>query len=133
MNQAKNLHSHPIREYLASRPEARESFPFGPDAAVFKVRGKMFGLFSIYKNGEPIVNLKCDPAQALALRDVFEEVFPAYHMNKTHWNSVFVSGSVPLPELHRMVDHSYALVVKKLPKKERLALLALYGEDIFNA
>jgi predicted DNA-binding protein (MmcQ/YjbR family) len=118
---------------MASKPESKESFPFGDDAAVFKVRGKMFGLYSIYRTGEPIMNLKCHPDQALALRDVFEEVFPAYHMNKKHWNSVILSGSVPQPELERMIDHSYALVVKGLPKKDRNALISLYGEGILLA
>ena len=126
------LPPHALRDYLASKPESEECFPFAPDTAVFKVRGKMFGLYSIHQT-RPMMNLKCEPEQALALRDVFDEVFPAYHMNKKHWNSVFLDGDVPLLELERMVDHSYALVVKSLTKRERTALLSLYGEEIVQA
>jgi len=116
------------RDYLLSRPEAVEDFPFGPDVAVFKVKGKMFALLST-RAGVGSVNLKCDPDEAQALRDIFTGVLPGYHMNKKHWNTVLLDGSVPDHEIERMMDRSYGLVVKGLRKVERAALELAYGTD----
>jgi predicted DNA-binding protein (MmcQ/YjbR family) len=110
-----------LKQYLLSKPEAVEDFPFGPDAAVYKVLGKMFALV-FQQQGEWRVNLKCDPREALELRHVFEAVLPGYHMNKAHWNTVRLDGSLPMGEFERMVDNSYALVVKGLKKAERRGL-----------
>lgn len=109
------------RSYLLSRPEAREDFPFGPDVAVMKIDSKMFATLA-QAEGVARMNLKCDPDQALMLRDIFPAVLPGYHMNKRHWNTVVLDGSVPPGEIERMIDHSYALVVKSLPKAPRQAL-----------
>lgn len=114
------------RSYLLSKPEAQEDFPFGPEVAVLKVRGKMFATLSQEK-GEGRMNLKCDPDQALALRDIFSAVIPGYHMNKKHWNTVLLDGSIPVGEIQRMIDHSYALVVQGLPKREREAMAVRHG------
>ncbi|MAT84650.1 MAG: hypothetical protein CMQ43_09015 [Gammaproteobacteria bacterium] len=116
------------RAYLLSRPEAEEDFPFGPDVRVFRIRGKLFGLLS-ERDGQPQVNLKCDPEEALVLRDVFDAVRPGYHMNKAHWNTVLLDGSIPRPELERMMDRSYGLVVKSLKKAERQGLEVRHGRD----
>ena len=89
----------------------------------------MFALFTT-DNGVDRINLKCDPDQAFILRDIFEAVIPGYHMNKRHWNTVILDGSIPRGELERMVDHSYALVVKKLPRKDRLPLELNYSPQI---
>lgn len=121
------------KKYLLSKPEAEECYPFGDDVAVFKIRGKMFATFTIDKAGLEAINLKCDPAQALALRDVFASVVPGYHMNKKHWNTVYLDNSVPDEEIERMIDHSYALVVKSLPKAIRQSLIIQYGEEILHA
>ena len=118
-----------MKKYLLSKAEAVEDFPFGPDVAVYKVRGRMFALFTTDK-GVDRINLKCDPDQAFILRDIFEAVIPGYHMNKKHWNTVILDGSIPRGELERMVDHSYALVVKKLPRKDRLPLELNYSPQI---
>ncbi|PYK40702.1 MAG: MmcQ-like protein [Verrucomicrobia bacterium] len=104
-----------FREYCLSKSRATESLPFGPDVLVFKVGGKMFALAAL-DEVPTTVNLKCDPDLALDLRDRFEQVRPGYHMNKKHWNTVQIEGSVPDSELRRMIDHSYDLVVKSLPK-----------------
>jgi predicted DNA-binding protein (MmcQ/YjbR family) len=117
-----------MKKYLLSKPEAVEDFPFGPDVAVYKVRGRMFALLTTDK-GVDRINLKCDPDQAFILRDIFEAVIPGYHMNKRHWNTVILDGSIPRGELERMVDHSYALVVKKFKKAERQALELSYGPE----
>jgi predicted DNA-binding protein (MmcQ/YjbR family) len=105
-----------VRDYLLGKPEALEDFPFGPDVAVMKVRGKMFATLG-EESGEGRMNLKCDPDQALALRDIFAAVQPGYHMNKKHWNTIKLDGSIPEGEIQRMIDHSFALVVGGLPKK----------------
>jgi predicted DNA-binding protein (MmcQ/YjbR family) len=75
------------------------------------------------------MNLKCDPDEALALRDIFDAVLPGYHMNKAHWNTVVLDGSIPTGELERMIDRSFGLVVKGLKKTERLALEIRHGSD----
>ena len=106
------------RRYLLNFSEAEEDYPFGPEVAVMKVRDRMFAGLMMHL-GSPCMNLKCDPDEALALRDIFEEVTPAYHMNKRHWNTVRLDGKVPKGELQRMMDNSYRLVVAKLPKHRR--------------
>ncbi|GAB5415670.1 MAG: MmcQ/YjbR family DNA-binding protein [Congregibacter sp.] len=109
------------RDYLLSQPEAWEDTPFGPDVAVMKVIDKMFATLSLDK-GIGQMNLKCDPDEALMLRDIFPAVRPGYHMNKRHWNTVVLDGSVPRGEIERMVENSYALVVAGLPATKRKAL-----------
>ncbi|WP_193165928.1 MmcQ/YjbR family DNA-binding protein [Microbulbifer hainanensis] len=116
------------RDYLLSRPEAVEDFPFGPQVAVFKVKGRMYATLTV-ENGVARTNLKCDPDEAQALRDIFTGVLPGYHMNKKHWNTVLLDGSVPDYEIERMMDRSYGLVVKGLRKVEREALELAYGSD----
>ncbi|MCY4427820.1 MAG: MmcQ/YjbR family DNA-binding protein [Halieaceae bacterium] len=120
------------RRYLLLRPEAFEDFPFGPDIAVMKIKGKMFATLS---RGEQFasMNLKCDPWEAQILRDIFTGVLPGYHMNKQHWNTVLLDGTVPGPEIERMIDRSYGLVVKGLKKVQREALVLAYGErEVFR-
>jgi len=117
-----------VRRYLLSRPEALDDFPFGPQVAVFKVKGRMFATLAI-ENGVARTNLKCDPNEAQALRDIFTGVLPGYHMNKKHWNTVLLDGSVPDFEIERMIDRSYGLVVKGLRKVEREALELAYGSE----
>lgn len=115
--------------YLGDKPEAIDSFPFGPDVHVFKVKDKMFALLSEYQ-GRLSINLKSDPQDAIELRDLFDDVIPGYHMNKRHWNTVFVDGGVPTGEIQRQIDCSYALVVKGLVKIKREALVLAYGESV---
>src|SRR5215468_11139944 len=107
-----------FREYCLNKPGASEEIPFGPDVLVFKVARKMFALAALDEL-PTTVNLKCDPDLALDLRDRYEQVRPGYHMNKKHWNTVEIEGGIPLVELRRMIDHSYELVVKSLPKAIR--------------
>ncbi len=114
--------------YLLSRPDAWIDHPFGPDVAVFKICSRMFATLG-YEADVARINLKCDPEEALALRDIFEAVLPGYHMNKAHWNTVILDGSIPDGELERMIDRSYALVVRKLPRAERVALEVRHGKE----
>jgi len=114
------------RRYLLQRPAAVEDFPFGPDVYVFKIHRKMFATLVDTESGARM-NLKCDPDEALFLRDTFASVLPGYHMNKTHWNTVLLDGSIPRGEIERMIDRSYALVVRSLKKAERVALEVRFG------
>src|SRR5215831_7122077 len=104
-----------FREYCLRKPCANESTPFGPDVLVFKVSAKMFAL-AVLDEVPTRVNLKCDPDLALELRDRYEQVTPGYHMNKKHWNTVEIESGIPDAELRKMIDHSYELVIKRLPK-----------------
>ena len=121
-----------ITKYLLDKPEAIEDYPFGADVALFKVKQKMFALLLV-KDGVVNMNLKCEPYRAAALRDVYEAVIPGYHMNKLHWNTVLIDGSIADDDIKNMIDHSYALVVKGLKKVEKNALVLAYGEsEIFR-
>ena len=110
-----------LREYCLSKVAAIENTPFGEDVLVFKVAGKIFALAPL-DEVPPTANLKCDPDLALELRDRYEQVRPGYHMNKKHWNTVELDSGIPDTELRRMIDHSYELVVKSLPKTARAKL-----------
>jgi predicted DNA-binding protein (MmcQ/YjbR family) len=111
-----------FREYCLTKPGTTEDTPFGEDVLVFKVDRKMFALAPL---GEvpATANLKCDPDLALELRDRYEQVRPGYHMSKKHWNTVEIDSGVPDAELRKMIDHSYELVVRTLPKAKRQKLL----------
>ncbi|MDE3059015.1 MAG: MmcQ/YjbR family DNA-binding protein [Bacteroidota bacterium] len=108
-----------IRRYcLRKKGKITEEFPFGEGALVFKVFGKMF-LLAMLDDVPLTINLKCDPATALDLRERYRAVTPGYHMNKKHWNTVTIDGSVPDKEMFTMIDHSFELVVSRLPKNQR--------------
>ncbi len=107
-----------LRAYCCAKPAVVETFPFGEETLVFKVLGKMFALTNITAP-ELSVNLKCDPDWSLILREHYAAVKPGYHMNKRHWNTVLLDGSIPDDEVWEMVDHSYRLVVKGLKKRDR--------------
>ena len=107
-----------FREYCLAKPRTIECTPFGASVLVYKVGGKMFALLSLDEI-PGTANLKCDPDFALELRDRFEQVRPGYHMNKKHWNTVEIEAGLPDPELRKMIDHSYELVVNSLSRKKR--------------
>jgi len=117
------MHGDSFREYCLKKPGATEDTPFGDDHLVFKVGGKMFALLSLDEI-PATANLKCDPDRALELRDRYEQVQPGYHMSKKHWNTVEITGGIPEAELGKMIDHSYELVVRGLPKLQREKLAA---------
>lgn len=99
---------------------ATEDFPFDEQTLVFKVKGRMFALTDVDEFGS--VNLKCDPVRALELRAGYEEIKAGYHMNKKHWNTVNMKGSLEDDFIKELTRHSYELVVAKLPKKDRQEL-----------
>ncbi len=110
-----------IIEYCLTKKGTSQEYPFGPDVIVMKVRSKMFSLISPSAK-KPTLSLKCDPFLAENLRSQYPSVTPGYHMNKRHWNTIVVDGSVPDHEIRWMIDHSYELVVKSLTKIEREGL-----------
>lgn len=106
------------RAQLTSRPGSNESYPFGPDAAVLKVAGK---IFAIVDDAGQRISVKGDPDDNVALRQMYAGVTAGYHLNKKHWNTIDVAD-VPLDEVLAMIDASYELVVASLPKATRAAL-----------
>ena len=82
-----------------------------------------------YRKGVARINLKCDPEEAIILRDIHDDVIPGYHMNKAHWNTVMLNGKLPLGEIRRMINRSYSLVVKKLRRDFRKALELRHGVE----
>jgi predicted DNA-binding protein (MmcQ/YjbR family) len=105
-----------------AKPGSAEDYPFGDEVAVFKVAGKMFALVSL---GPPpgSVSLKCDPGLAAGLRGRYAAIIPGYHLNKRHWNTVTLDGSVPEDEVLELVDHSYDLVLASLSRTQRNKLI----------
>ncbi|MBQ4831838.1 MmcQ/YjbR family DNA-binding protein [Pseudoalteromonas sp. MMG010] len=122
-----------VHEYLIKKPVVQLTQPFGQNVDVYKVNHKMFATLAeandgqTNENGDPIwwLNLKCDPDEALSLRDIFPAVIPGYHMNKRLWNTVILDGSIPQGEIERMIDNSFSLVVDNMPEKDRQAILEL--------
>ena len=106
-------------EFCLSKKGVTEHFPFNDDALVFKVGGKMFALSSLkqWENEAPKVNLKCNPDYSQELRAQYEDVVPAFHMNKVHWNTVAINNSVPDSLVKKLIDDSYDLVFNSLTKK----------------
>jgi predicted DNA-binding protein (MmcQ/YjbR family) len=106
-----------LREYCLSKPGAEETLPFGPDTLVYKAGGKVFLLTGL-ANEQLRFNVKCDPDKATELREEFSCVLPGYHMNKKHWNTIIVDGTVSTRQLKEWIDHSYELIIKSLEKKK---------------
>ena len=104
-----------LRDYCMSLKGVTESFPFDEFSLVMKVQGKMFALLPL-DNPETQIALKCDPERAIALREEFEAITPAYHFNKKHWDSVFVHPQISREFMCELIRHSYNLVVAGLPK-----------------
>ncbi len=109
------MNTEELRDYCLEKLAVTESFPFDNDTLVFKVGGKIFLLVSLDKGNS--FNAKCDPERAVELRERYAEVQPGYHMNKTHWNTIYIDGNLTCKEICEMIDHSYDLIVKSLPKK----------------
>jgi predicted DNA-binding protein (MmcQ/YjbR family) len=111
-----------VISHILSKPSAEETLPFGPETLVYKVGGKMFALTS--PDEFPLrLNLKCDPERALDLRDAHESIIPGWHMNKRHWNTLILDGSLPARLVCDLIDHSYDLVVASLPEAARRLIL----------
>ena len=116
-----------IRQICIAKKGVTEGFPFDEMTLVLKVGGKMFALLNLDKN--PSVNLKCDPERAIDLRERYDAILPGYHMNKQHWNTVMLDGSVPKNLILEMVNHSYDLVFKSLSRNVRLKVDEFYFDE----
>lgn len=110
-----------LRNYCLSKNRATECFPFDQSTLVFKVMNKMFALTDIDEIDLRII-IKCDPEEAIALREKYKFVEPGYHMNKKHWNLIKISHDVPDKLIEQWIDQSYNLVVKCLTKKQQAEL-----------
>ncbi len=110
-----------LNAYLLSKKATIPSYPFDEKTLVLKVMNKMFAL--IIDDKIPIrINLKCDPDEAQILRGMHKSIIPGYHMNKEHWNTLILDGSIPDELIYKMIDDSYDLVVKGLKKIDRANL-----------
>lgn len=107
-----------LRDYCLSKPAVEETLPFGPDTLVYKVGGKVF-LICPMGSETFRFNVKCDPEKAIELRERYNCVQPGYHMNKKHWNTIIVDGTVSNSILKEWINDSYGLIVASLPAKTR--------------
>lgn len=107
-----------LREYCLSKPHVTECLPFDDVTLVFKVMNKMFAIIPTDEL-ELSIALKCNPEWAFELREQYESIIPGFHLNKQHWNTVKVDGSISDSFIKELVDHSYDLIVQSLPKKIR--------------
>jgi predicted DNA-binding protein (MmcQ/YjbR family) len=110
-----------LRDHLLSYAGAEETFPFGPETSVFKVEGKMFAASALAQ--QPVrISVKCEPGLAEQLREAHAAVLPGYHLNKRHWNTVRLDGSVSDTMLRDMIEDSYDLVFSSLTREQRRTL-----------
>ncbi len=107
-----------LRIYCLSKPDTEETLPFGPDTIVYTVKSKAFTLTGV--DADPSrVNLKCDPEYAIELREQYHDIIPGWHMNKKHWNTVYLQGELKDKLIKELIDHSYELVLAKIPKSKK--------------
>jgi predicted DNA-binding protein (MmcQ/YjbR family) len=107
-----------LRNWCLAHGGAVEDFPFGPEHSVFKVSGKMFALSALDRT--PLeVSVKCEPELAVQLRDTYAVIRPGYHLNKRHWNTITIDGSLPDKLVRDLIEDSYDLVVSALPRRTR--------------
>ena len=118
------MDQHELKAACLALPGAVEEFPFGDEVSVFKVGGKMFALSHL--DGEPLqLSVKCDPELAVQLRSAYPAIGPGYHLNKRHWNTITLDGSVPDATVFDMLEDSYDLVLDGLPRATRERLRKL--------
>ena len=117
-----------LQSWCVQQAGAIEDFPFGPETSVFKVAGKMFALSAL--DHTPLkVSVKCEPELAVALRDSYPAIRPGYHLNKRHWNTITLDGSLPDQLVRDLIEDSYDLVVSALPKRVQEQLGWAPGTD----
>lgn len=112
-----------LETYALAKKGVTKSYPFYPYIPVFKVLDKMFLLYNEEKDEPLQINVKCDPLYALELRTIYDSVVPGYHMNKKHWNTVYIDGDIDNETLLSFIDDSYDLVVAGFSKKKQKELL----------
>ncbi|MEJ2510130.1 MAG: MmcQ/YjbR family DNA-binding protein [Anaerolineales bacterium] len=113
-----------IKAYCLAKPGSSAGYPFGEGTLVFKVLDRMYALCS--EDEQPLrINLKCDPDDALALRAQYSAIIPGYHMNKKHWNSLIMDGSLQDSLVFELIDHSYQLVISKMSQAKQRKLKSI--------
>ena len=111
------MHADELRNLCLGFPGAVEEFPFGPATSVFKVAGKMFALSALDRPPPLQISAKCDPDLVPELRASYPAIGPGYHLNKRHWNTITLDGSLSREFVHDLIEDSYDLVVSALPKR----------------
>lgn len=112
-----------IKKLLLNKQASYIDYPFGDDIMTLKIQNKVFAIVS--EKDEPLrINLKCEPNDAIAYREIYESVIPGYHMNKKHWNTIILDSSIPKSVIEDMINQSYDLVFSKLTKKEKEKILS---------
>lgn len=106
-----------LRDYCLLKPGTTEEFPFDNETLVFKIGGKIFLLIRLAPGNS--FNVKCDPERAVMLREQYTEIVPGFHMNKKHWNTVYMDGNLKTDLLKELIDHSYELVLAGFSKNQR--------------
>jgi len=122
------MHVEQLRIFCTAKKGVTAYFPFDNVTLVFKVMGKMFLLTGLdsWENGDPKINLKCDPEKAIELRESYEDITAGWHMSKRHWNTVALNtGNISQDFAEELINHSYDLVVKGLTKKMQQELKCL--------
>ena len=120
MPEAEDMDQHELKARCLALPGASEEFPFGDEVSAFKVGGKMFALCSL--DAQPLqLSVKCEPDLAVQLRAAHSAIVPGYHLNKRHWNTITLDGSLPDQMVTDLLGDSYDLVVASLPKAHRPA------------
>ena len=113
-----------LYQFCLTKKGAKDEFSFDKDALVFKVKDKIFAITSLksWEEGNPSINLKCDPTEALALREQHQSVLPGFHMSKKHWNTVLINQEINDVFINKLISNSYTIVVSGLTKKAQQEL-----------
>ena len=111
-----------VREYFHSKPGVVEERPFKIPVPVFKIGDKMFGLINVHEPDRASINLKNNKEENDILRQMYDEITPGYHMNKVHWNTIYIDGDLEDDFIKKLIDVSYEIVFKSLPKKKQLQI-----------
>jgi predicted DNA-binding protein (MmcQ/YjbR family) len=112
-----------IDEYCLDKKGVEKDFKEEWNATRYMVRGKIFVMLGGDKEGTPIITIKCDPSFGRFLRDEYEDIIPGYHMNKEHWNSIYIGAKVPDEVVKQMTDMSYSIILNSLSKKIQKEIL----------
>lgn len=123
INEVIKMNMEEVRQYFLNKQGACEERPFNVHVPVFKVGGKMFGLINIHEPDRVSINLKHHKEKNDLLREVFDEIKPGYHMNKQHWNTVYLDGNLEDEFVRELIDISYDIVLKSLTKKKQKEIL----------
>jgi predicted DNA-binding protein (MmcQ/YjbR family) len=125
-NKAVKMNVEKYRAYCLSLKGAKEGMPFDDKHLVFTVKGKMFSSTNL--ETFELINVKCEPEKAIELREQFNAVIPGYYMNKRHWNSIKMDGSISDEQIQKWIANSYRLVISNLPKKIQKELESMDNE-----